>query len=95
MKSSLKKIVLGVNWPWYYSFLSSYTFVSFLYIYLISPVLQRLYTDFHREAPADLVARLASLEARRNQVRIYICPNLISNRYVHRKLHVIYSTCFL
>lgn len=37
-------------------------FVLFMYRHLTTLKLQRLYEDFHKEAPADLLAHLGSLD---------------------------------
>ena len=47
-------------------------FVLFMYRHLITHKLQRLYEDFHKEAPADLLAHLGSLDAYSNQFRTYM-----------------------
>ena len=47
-------------------------FVLFMYRHLTTLQLQRLYENFHKEAPADLLAHLGSLDACSNQVRTYM-----------------------
>jgi len=42
-------------------------FVLFMYRHLTTLQLQRLYENFHKEAPADLLAHLGSLDACSNQ----------------------------
>ena len=47
-------------------------FVLFMYRHLTTLQLQRLYENFHKEAPADLLAHLGSLDAYSNQFRTYM-----------------------
>ena len=47
-----------------------------MYRHLITHKLQRLYENFHKEAPADLLAHLGSLDAYSNQFRTYMLKHV-------------------